>query len=335
MKHRTANAKVAKFRRRRRRTAATSAARRRCVNLRLALGSVALAVAALALASGLVLGDLMDIRRPTAIGGDPAAGHAAESERPLVRVGVVSRFAPNLIYAGYQPIIDYLNAHGTHHYELRPSTDYRDAVERLRSGDVTASFLGAWILRQLGPAAGLEPLLGPLNADGQSRFHDVLIVPEESGIQGIADLAGRRVAVPSRDSWAGNWLQAEALPAAGLTPADLDTLQHFDHHQTVVWRVLHGDFDAGVVKEAVATRYRAEGLRVAAVSATIPGPPLVVRAGDDGSAVEEIRRLLLALDPGDARDARTLAAWTAEFAGGFGAVGWCDYGPAADGAGTR
>ena len=32
--------------------------------------------------------------------------------RPRVRIGSVSRFAPNIIYAGYQPIMDYLNAQG-------------------------------------------------------------------------------------------------------------------------------------------------------------------------------------------------------------------------------
>ncbi|MBE0567233.1 MAG: PhnD/SsuA/transferrin family substrate-binding protein, partial [Krumholzibacteria bacterium] len=258
-----------------------------------------------------------------------------DPDRPLVRIGVISRFAPNLIYAGYQPLIDYLDSAGTRRYELRPSADYRDAVARLRRGEVSASFLGAWILRQLGPEAGLEPLLAPLNADGRSRFHDVLIVPLDSDIRGLADLAGRRVAVPSRDSWAGNWLQSGALAAAGLAPADLDTIQHFEHHQTVVWRVLHGDFDAGVVKEAVAARYSSEGLRVAAVSEPIPGPPLVARADDDDPAVAELRRLLLALDPRDPRDAGILAGWTAEFAGGFGEVDWRDFAPVPAATGRR
>lgn len=269
---------------------------------------------------------LLDIRRgmplPTPAGGGAGRGN---DDREVVRIGVVSRFAPNLIYAGYQPLIDYLNAHGQRRYELRPSRDYRDAVERLRRGEVAASFLGAWILRSLGPASGLEPLLGPLNADGRSRFHDVLIVPARSDIRGVADLAGRRVALPSADSWAGNWLQATALPAAGLSVASLDTVRHFDHHQTVVWRVLHGDFDAGVVKESVAVRYGAEGLRVAARSEPIPGPPLVVRAGDRDPAVAEIRALLLALTPDNPSDAAVLAGWTREFAGGFGPVHWGDF----------
>lgn len=280
--------------------------------------------------SGLVYRGLLDIRRGTPAPESAAVlSGAVRDDRVTVRIGVVSRFAPNLIYAGYQPLVDYLNAHGRRRYELRPSRDYRDAVERLRNGEVAASFLGAWILRSLGPGSGLEPLLGPLSPAGRSRFHDVLIVRTGSDIRGVADLRGRRVAVPSADSWAGNWLQETALPAAGLCVADLDTVRHFDHHQTVVWRVLHGDFDAGVVKASVAERYGAEGLRVAARSAPIPGPPLVGRAGDRDPALAEIRALLLALRPDDPADAAILAGWTPDFTGGFGPAHWGEYAAAA------
>ncbi len=281
-----------------------------------------IALAVVVVLSGLVYRDLMDIGRFHRA--EPAA-NATPTAGPVIGIGVVSRFAPNLIYAGYQPIIDYLNGGGPFRCELRPSPNYRDAVTRLQEGDVAASFLGAWITRSLGPDSGLRPVLAPRNADGAPTVHDVLIVREESDIHGVADLAGRRVAVPSQESWAGNWLQAEALPGAGLTVADLDTLRHFDHHQTVVWRVLHGDFDAGVVKESVALDFLAEGLRIAAVSRPIPAPPLVVRAGDPDPSVEAIASLLLDLDPADPADRAMLAGWTAEFAWGFTRVSWRDY----------
>jgi phosphonate transport system substrate-binding protein len=228
-------------------------------------------------------------------------------------------------------VIDYLNAAGSHHYELRVSTDYRDAVQRLRRGEVAASFLGAWIVRRDGREAGLAPLIAPRDSSGQTRFHDVLIVPHDSTIRSLEDLSGRRVAVPSRDSWAGNWLGCEALPAVDMSIADLDTLHHFAHHETVVWRVLHGSYDAGVVKQSVAARYLGEGLRIAAISDPIPGPPLVARAGDAGAAVAEIRRLLLDIDPAEPEHARILAGWTPEFAWGFAPVDWQAYATPMDG----
>jgi len=242
------------------------------------------------------------------------------SHRPLVRIGVVSRFAPNVIYAGYQPIMDYLNHEGTRRYELQLSTSYQDAVDRLRQGKVDASFLGAWIFGHLESGEDLLSIAAPLNEQGRSEFHAVLVTRTASDLTSVSQLAGRKVALPSSQSWSGNWLQTNGLSDVGLSVADLDSIHHFDHHQTVVWQILRGNFDAGVVKESVAAEYRSEGLRTVAVSQAIPGPPLIGRRGVDPNVLVEISRLLLALDPDQPADRRVLESWTHEFSFGFTAV---------------
>jgi phosphonate transport system substrate-binding protein len=242
-----------------------------------------------------------------------------------VRIGVVSRFAPNVTYTGYQPIMDYLNRAGTRHYELQLSTSYQDAVDRLREGRVDASFLGAWIYGHLAPDEDLPPIAAPLNAEGSSHFKAVLVARASSDLTAVSQLRGLRVALPSRQSWSGNWLQTNGLKDAGLTVADLDSVHHFDHHQTVVWQVLRRNFDAGVVKESVAAEYASEGLRTVAFSQPIPGPPLVGRPGMDSEVLTEISRLLLRLDPHRPEDKAVLESWTPEFSFGFTAVGRGQY----------
>ncbi len=274
------------------------------------------ALAGLLAVNALVLAELQDIG--TSLPGPAAPPESRPvSDRPVIRIGVVSRFAPNLIYAGYQPVMDYLNRHGAYHYELRLSTSYQDAVDRLTQGEVTASFLGAWITSGLDPEGDLRPLLAPLNGQGQSEFRAVLVTGPGSSLDRLEQLKGARVALPSAQSWSGIWLGNTGLPAVGLAPADLDSIHHFDHHQTVVWQVLRGNFDAGVVKESVAARYRREGLREVTRSEPIPGPPLVGNRRAAAAALEEIQRLLLALDPADPADRRVLTAWTPEFSNGF------------------
>jgi len=277
------------------------------------------------LANVVVLEDLADIRSEHS--GLQAGTDAPDrdADRPLVRISVVSRFAPNVIYNGYQPILEYLEREGTRRYELQLSTSYQDAVDHLREGRVDASFLGAWIYSHLESREDLVPLVAPLNAQGRSEFHAVLIARSDSPLRSMADLEGERVALPSSQSFSGNWLRTYGLAEVGLVPADLDSLHHFAHHTTVVWRVLGKDFDAGVVKESVADRYENEGLRRVATSRAIPGPPLVGRRGADPAALEEIRTLLLALDPDDPADRRVLDSWTPEFSHGFTAVGPEDY----------
>ncbi len=264
--------------------------------------------------NALVLDRLLDLGAPPP---PRMAAGSPQNTRPVIRVGVISRYAPSLTYERYQPLMDYLSAAGTYRYELKLSATYEDAAEQLRRGDVAASFFGTWIYASLGQRFGLEPILAPRNEEGGTTFHAVLIVPVRSSLSTIADLKGRRVALPSRSSYAGNWLEAEALPAAGLSIADLDSVHHFDYHQTVVHRVLGGEFDAGIVRETVAREFAGEGIRIIARSDSFPGPPLVIRAGNPHPAIVEMKRLLLALDTGHAADPALTVGLAREFGHGF------------------
>lgn len=239
------------------------------------------------------------------------------TDHPVVRIGVVSRFAPNIIYRLYQPIMDYLNANSERHHQLALSESYQDAARSLRLGEVQASFLGAWMCHQLPPDSGLIPVAMPVNDQGLSRFHAVLITAENSSIQTMKDLKGKKVAVPSDQAFSGNWLQNGGLQSAGLEVADLDTIQHFQHHETVIWQVLRGDFAAGVVKENLAHKYEAQGLRTVVLSPAIPGPPLVICRRNQNEEVQELVNLLLALDRTNAHDQALMQSWTSEFAFGF------------------
>jgi len=281
---------------------------------------ILLAAVGLLAANRYVLNDLLDIGESfplpagLSVTAEDVSGTADDDP---VRIGVVSRFAPNIIYSGYQPIMDYLNRRGSRQYELRLSTGYQDAVDRLLQGEVTASFLGAWITSRLDPESQLVPLVAPLNRRGKSEFRAVLVTGPGSDLRSLADLARRKVALPSKQAWSGNWLQTTGLPGVGLSTADLDSIQHFDYHETVVWQVLGGNFDAGVVKESVARNYAKEGLRTVTMSPPIPGPPLVGNPQANGAAIAEITSLLLALDPDEAPDREILDSWTEEFSFGF------------------
>jgi phosphonate transport system substrate-binding protein len=274
----------------------------------------------LILGNNLVFNEIMDISHKSAPMpqkfSQPLPSNRQEGQT-VVRVGVVSRFAPNIIYQLYQPIMDYLNAHSEHHHELALSESYEDAALSLQQGEVQASFLGAWMCTQLSPDSGLIPVALPVNEEGLSRFHVVLITADDSPINSLSDLRGQKVAVPSNRAFSGNWLQQYGLESASLSVADLDTIQHFQHHETVIWQVLRGNFSAGVVKESLARKYKSRGLRIVAASPAIPGPPLVTCSKNQSPEVLELVQLLLGLDADNPKDRKLMQSWTPEFAFGF------------------
>lgn len=246
---------------------------------------------------------------------DPAVTPA--SPKPVLYIGVVSRYPPPVIYHGYQPIVDYLTERTPYHFELRPAGTYQDAVDMIVKGEATAAFLGTFIYLRAHDRSGVRAILKPLNENGEPSSRSVLITRTESPIWSVKDLAGKRLAMPSQDSFSGNWLPMAEFPRAGFTERTMPTVRHFSHHHSVVYQVLRGAFDAGVVKERVAREFMNRDIRIVLSSTPIPGSPLVVGKDCDTTVVREISLALLAIDVRRTVDRDLVAQWDQEFRFGF------------------
>ena len=256
----------------------------------------------------------------------PAAAQAkAVQSKQVVFVGVISRYTPTTIYQGYQPIMDYLTEVTPYRFELKLGRTYWETVELLASGKVTVAFLGRRVYLQGRDRHGLTAILKPLNDDFQPTFQDAVITRNDSGIRSLQDLVGRSVAMPSQDSYSGNWLKAEGFTAGGQGKFPLKKIQHFEHHHTVVYQVLRGNFDAGVVRESVAEEYEGKGISIVARAKPVPGSPIVTTKHHDPAIVGAFTRALLAVDPRKPEFADRLAAWDTEFRHGFAAATDRDY----------
>lgn len=255
----------------------------------------------------------------------PAAEVAREAPKPIVRIGVISRFEPTVIYQGYQPIMDYLSSAGPYTFELKLGSSYRQTVEDLVNGRVAAAFLGTFIYTEAHEKFGVVPILKPLNERYEPTFHVVVIARADSPIASIADLRGKTLALPSPESFSGNWMTEVAFARYGLSRGELRAIQYFEHHHTVVFQVLRGSFDAGVVKDRVAAEYQGRGIKAIASSEPIPGSPVVVAGRADPQVTAFLIRALLAVDPRRAEYADTVRNWDQEFTHGFAVARDQDY----------
>ena len=248
-------------------------------------------------------------------------------QKPLVYFGVISRYPPNIIYRGYQPIMDYLSQNTPFHFALKLSVSYNETVRQLAEGKVAAAFLGSYIYVKARAQFDIHCLLKPLNENFEPFFRSVLIVRRTSSIRSIEDLKGKRLALPSEQSFSGNWLIASELQKHGLHVTDLDSVHHFRHHNTVVYQVLKGNFDAGVVKDRVAKEYLPWGIKIVAYSDPIPGSPIVVGPEYNPAVAEAIRSALLKIDIRTDKYRKIIKNWDREFAYGFMPARDSDYDP--------
>lgn len=259
----------------------------------------------------------------------PAAslGWSADSvlHKPVVYVGVVSRYPPSVIYQGYQPIMDYLTRNSRYQFVLRLNQTYQQTVDELADGRVSAAFLGTYIYVRAYERRAVTSLLKPLNEIGEPLSHAVVITRSESPIRRIEDLRGKRVAFPSQESFSGNWLPLYELKKHGIAISDLDSVCYFPHHQTVIHQVLKGTFDAGVVKERVAKEFLQRGLRIVYTSEPIPGSPIVVSKQCPPAVAASLREVLLHIDVRRPEDKDIVATWDQEFQYGFTSASDSDY----------
>ena len=119
---------------------------------------------------------------------NPSQAAADSLSKPVVYFGVISRYSPNIIYKGYQPLMDYLTANTGYRFELRLSSSYEETVQQLVNGNVDAAFLGSFIYLKARREYGIKCILKPLNDNFKPFFHSVLITGRESRIYSVGDL---------------------------------------------------------------------------------------------------------------------------------------------------
>lgn len=245
--------------------------------------------------------------------------------KPVVYIGVISRYPPNIIYRGYQPLLDYITSKTKYRFELKLSNDYTDAVKMLIKGEVTAAFLGSYVYVRANREFGVIPILKPLNENFKPYSRSVIFVRENSNIYGIKDLKGKRLALPSKESFSVNWLLKYELSLNKMNESDFGEIDYFPHHQSVIYEVLKGTSDVGVTREYLIKNPPDKGLRIIAYSDPIPTSPLVVVPGKSAEIVEAIKRALLEVNKNSSERSAITKNWDYEFVYGFEAAADSDY----------
>lgn len=242
---------------------------------------------------------------------------SSDKNKKLLYVGVISRYPPNIIFKGYQPIIDYLNQNDKYHFELKLSTTYTETVNQLINGEVTIAFFGSLLYVNTHEKYGIVPILKPLNEDFKPFFRSVLFTNDKSNINSVKDLIGKKIALPSKESFSGNWLIGYELLKYNIDKSRVKELKNFAYHQNVIFQVLTGAFDVGVVKDRVIKEYENRGLKVIAYSEPVPGSPIVAAKNHDTEAINYIKSKLLKINLTDPYYQNLIKNWDKEFTYGF------------------
>jgi phosphonate transport system substrate-binding protein len=268
---------------------------------------------------------ILDIQKPFPPIRENSITASGLTKKNTIYMGVVSRYPPPVIYQGYQPLMDYLTENSNYKFEIKLSLSYDETVEQLVNHEVEAAFLGSYVYVGAHDKFGVKCILKPLSENSEPFFHSVIITKRESSIQSIKDIRGKRVALPSQQSFTTNWFLFYELKQHNIKQNELHSIHNFSHHQTVISQVLKGNFDVGVVREQVAKDYSKFGIRIIAKSYPIAGSPIVVSKNFNPKVVDAIKTALLKINVNDINDRKKVESWDKEFAYGFVVASDSDY----------
>lgn len=240
-----------------------------------------------------------------------------DRDRKTVYFGVIPRDNPRIMYEKYQPLLDYLAEKTPYRYELVLKKNYEETVTALGNGETDVALLGPLTYLEAHARYNAVSILKPKGVDGSASYRSVIIRKRDTRISSPAELKGKSVAFASTKSTSGNLVPRYLLANSGIHLDELGSYANFDYHDSVVKAVLKGQFTAGAVRDSVARKYRKLGIEKISESEPVPTGPLVVGPGTPYAVIENIKKALLALNPGNSSDLKVLQRLDEDYRNGF------------------
>lgn len=197
------------------------------------------------------------------------------------------------LLASYAPLAKYLSEKLGDRVDVHIAENYASHIKSVGDGKYGIGYMGPASYINLVEKYGKKRLLARQEVDGKPTFRGKILVRQDSTIQTLSDLKGKRFAFGDPNSTMSHLVPRYMLIEAGVTEKDLAGFQFLGNHTNVALGVLTGDFDAGGVKESVFYKYKERGLRELATTPELSEHLFLVSDNFPDSEVDKLRQALL------------------------------------------
>lgn len=220
------------------------------------------------------------------------AEHATHNQLTL---GFMPYLASQKLLKKYQPLADYLSKELHAEVVISVAKDYKSHLEQTGRDELDISFLGGSPYVVITEKYGPKPLLVRYEFNNIPHFRSVFFTRNNSKINSISDLKGKKVVFGSKKSTLSTQVPYFMLMQAGLTSDDL-SLSHLNNHENVIISTLLGEYDAGASSEEVFKESESKGLRAIAYSPYLSTHVFVTSSKMDKKLQTKIKNALLKLN---------------------------------------
>ena len=179
--------------------------------------------------------------------------------------GVYTSDKPSEVIKQFQPILDSLEADMSEtlgqpvEIRIQVAPTYEKGIANIVNGEVDfARFGPASYIEAISANPDLE-LLALESSKGEKVFYGIIAVHEDSDIEAVSELAGKRFAFGDELSTIGRYLSQAHLFEQGVSASDLGYFEYLGRHDMVGTAVGAGEFDAGALKESTFNKLIEQG----------------------------------------------------------------------------
>ncbi len=174
----------------------------------------------------------------------------------------------------YKPFLDWLSKETGDNYELVMSVDYRDLINKIKSGEIDIAYLGPLpyaLIRQ--HTDSVTPIVKFLDKKASTGYTCSIITHKNSNINSIKELKNKKISLPQKFSTCGYYSAKIAFDTQNL---EFDNYSFDGNHANVALTVLLGEKEAGSLQTTYFDKYEYLGLKKIYESEKLPGFLLAV-----------------------------------------------------------
>lgn len=233
--------------------------------------------------------------------------------------GSVAMDIPAVMHQRLKPLTKYLSKKLNKPVVLKLSPDMGSAIDDAAKGRVDIAYLTP-VAYLRAHAKGNAQLIAKTVTNGKASFKLMIVVKEKSPIKTVNDLVGKSFAFGDKRAL----LQRATVVGAGIKPEQFSKYRFIGHYDNIARAVMNNDFDAGILKDTKAYKWKDKGLRIIHSSPELPPYNIVASKKVDTATLNKLKNIFLSLDKNNVEDLKVIKSVDKKY-DGFAATSDAEY----------
>ena len=237
-------------------------------------------------------------------------GNSIAGEKTELLLGSVAMDIPAVMFKRLSPLTEYLSAEIGVPVSLKLAPNMGVAINDVATEQVDIAYLTP-VAYLKAHKKGDSRIIAKTVTKGKASFQLMIVVKKDSPIKSIDDLKGKSFAFGDKRAL----LQRAAVVGSGIKMNDLGSYEFIGHYDNIANAVLHGDFDAGILKDTTAFKWESKGLRILYSSPNLPPYNITVSKSVSKDMQKKLTRAFLNLDGKNTKHLKIIKALDKKYDG--------------------